>query len=119
MELAIQREIEVNELKENLERAFPNYKIKYAPLNKKTLRVIDGMNQVVVGTKKQKLIYAGNINMMDLRILIPFILLMGLFVIGGVVFAIVMMQIKKKDYKAMEEEIGNHIASTIIHANHS
>nr|WP_299072307.1 hypothetical protein [uncultured Allomuricauda sp.] len=119
MELAIQREIEVNELKENLERAFPNYKVKYAPLNKKTLRVIDGMNQVVVGTKKQKLIYAGNINMMDLRILIPFILLMGLFVIGGIVFAVVITLVKKNVYKAMEEEIGNHLSRTIVQGNDS
>lgn len=119
MELTIQREIKVNELKENLERSFPNYSVKRAPLNKKTLRVVNGMNQVVVGTQKQKLIYAGNINMLDMRILVPFILLMGLFVIGGVVFIIVMMQLKKKDYKAMEEEIGNHISRTILQANHS
>ena len=117
MNITIQHQIDIKALKANLENAFPDYKVKFAQLNKKTLRVVDGMNQVVVGQKKQKLICVGNINMVDIRILIPFVLLIALFVLGGIVFVFIMMQVKKKEYKAMEEEVGEYISTNFIHGN--
>ncbi len=117
MDITLQQKIDISALKVQLEQAFPDYKVKYAPLNKRTLRVVHGMNQVVVGQSKQKLICAGNINMLDIRILIPFVLLLALFVIGGIAFVILMMQIKKKAYKAMEEEIRDFIHNTLISRN--
>ena len=102
--------LDTDELKTRLEGVFPSYRVKYAPLNKKTLRIVNGMNQVVVGQQKNgKLICAGNINMLDLRILIPFVVLLAAFVITGIVFIVIMMQVKKKEYRAMEAEIGQFL----------
>lgn len=113
MELTLSQTIAIEDLKQKLADNFPEYSVKNAFLNKKTLRITQGMNQVVVGQlKNQKMICVGNLNMLDLRIFIPFIVGVALFLITGFIFLIVMMQIKKKEYKAMEETIGAYLQNT-------
>jgi len=69
MELILSQTIDVNDLKQKLADNFPEYSVKNAFLNKKTLRITQGMNQVVVGQlKNQKMICVGNLNMLDLHI---------------------------------------------------
>ena len=109
MKIALTESVQTESLKQELQTAFPQYKIKNVLLNKKSLRVTDGMNQVVVGEHKNEMICVGNLNMLDLRIFIPFVLGISLFFITGVVFLFVMMQVRKKHFKAMEEEIGTYL----------
>ncbi|WP_299213081.1 hypothetical protein [uncultured Dokdonia sp.] len=109
MKIALTTSIDVESLKQELQTAFPHYKIKNAFLNKKTLRITNEMDQVVVGQHKDDMICVGNLNMLDLRIFIPFVLGISLFFITGLVFLIVMMQVRKKSFKAMEAEIGVYL----------
>ncbi len=109
MKIALTNSIDIASLKQELQTAFPQYKVKNAFLNKKTINISDGMSQVVVGQHKDQMICIGNLNMLDLRIFIPFVLGIALFFITGLVFLIVMMQLKKKTYKAMETEIGAYL----------
>ncbi len=114
MKLAINQMLQVDELKKELQTNFPDYKVGHAPLNKKTIRITNGMSQVIVGqVKNQQLICVGNINMTDIRFLIPFVIGIALFFITGLVFMFIMMQVKKKEYKAMEAEIGTYLQATI------
>ncbi|WP_299675689.1 hypothetical protein [uncultured Dokdonia sp.] len=115
MELTLTEKIEIEKLKHSIEKVFPEYNVKNALFNKSTIRITKGTSQVVVGQlKNQKMICVGNLNMLDLRILIPFAVGMTLFLITGFIFLIVMMQIKKKEYKAMEEAIGAHLQNTYV-----
>lgn len=109
MKIALTTSIDTASLKQELETAFPQYKVKSAFLNKKTLRITNGMDQIVVGQHKDQMICVGNLNMLDMRIFIPFVLGISLFFITGFVFLIIMMQLRKKSYKAMEEEIGVYL----------
>jgi len=106
MKLAISQTINIEALKQKLQTNFPDYKVG--------LRITNGMSQVVVGqVKNQQLICVGNINMTDIRFLIPFVIGIALFFITGLVFMVIMMQVKKKEYKAMEAEIGTYLQATI------
>ena len=109
MKIALTNSIDIAALKQDLKTAFPQYKVKNAFLNKKTLNISNGMDQVVVGQHKDQMICVGNLNMLDMRIFIPFVLGIALFFITGLVFLIVMMQIRKKSFKAMEAEIGAYL----------
>jgi len=109
MKIALTESIHIESLKQELQTAFPQYKVKSAFLNKKTLRITDGMSQVVVGPHKDKMICVGNLNMLDIRLFIPFVLGISLFFITGVIFLFVMMQLRKKYFKAMEDEIGAYL----------
>lgn len=110
MKLELNQTIDVEILKEELKSNFTHYKVKNAPFNKKTLRITNGMSQVVVGQKKNlEIICVGNLNLLDVRLLIPFVLGMSFFLIGGLIFMIVMMRIKKKEYTSMEAEIGEFL----------
>ncbi len=114
MKLTLNQTINTEALKQKLQTNFPDYKVGHAPLNKKTIRITNGMSQVVVGqVKNQQLICVGNINMTDIRFLIPFVIGIALFFITGLVFMVIMMQVKKKEYKAMEAEIGTYLQATI------
>lgn len=114
MKIALTESVQIESLKQELQTVFPQYKVKSTLLNKKSLRIIDGMNQVVVGPHKDQMICVGNLNMLDLRIFIPFVLGISLFFITGVVFLFVMMQLRKKHFKAMEEEIGAYLTKKYI-----
>lgn len=67
------------------------------------------MSQVVVGQHKDQMICVANLNMLDPRIFILFVLGVSLFFITGLIFLIVMMQERKKYFKAMETEIGAYL----------
>ncbi|MFC4633934.1 hypothetical protein ACFO3O_08450 [Dokdonia ponticola] len=114
MKIALTESIPIESLKQELQTAFPQYKVKSAFLNKKTLRITDGMSQVVVGQHKDQMICVGNLNMLDLRLLLPFAVGISLFFITGVVFLFVMMQLRKKYYKAMEDEIGAYLTNKLM-----
>jgi hypothetical protein len=115
MKIQIQQTLNTEVLLQDLKTQFPNYKVEYPPLNKKTIRIVNGLNQVVVGQlKDNRILCVGNINMTNPKILIPFILGMLLFLIGGIVFIVVMSQIKKKEYQAMEDEVGDYLKNTYL-----
>tara|TARA_B100000508_G_C11273584_1_gene186907 strand:- start:37 stop:387 length:351 start_codon:yes stop_codon:yes gene_type:complete len=110
MELVLDHPIDIEKLKQDLANRFPEYKIKSVLLNKKSVRVINGMNQVVVGQRKNgKVICVGNLNMLDWRIFIPFIILLGLMLITGFLFILIMGLVKKKQFKAFEAEIATYL----------
>jgi len=114
MELVVSQPVDMEKLKASLTEKFPNYTVKYALWNKKSIRVIDGMNQVVVGQRKNgKMICVGNINMLDWRFFVPFVLLMAAMIITGILFLVIMSVIKKKQFKALEGEVQNYLQEYI------
>lgn len=106
----VEHAVDLEKLKDSLTQKFPQYKVKYALWNKKSIRIINGMNQVVVGQRKSgKMICVGNINMLDWRLFIPFVLLMAAMIITGIIFLVIMISIKKKQFKALEAEVQNYL----------
>ena len=114
MKIILTQKIDIETLKKQLQANFTNYKIGHPPFNKKTIHISNGMIQVVIGpSKKNQFFCVGNINMLDMRIFIPFVIGMALGFITGFIFLIIIMQIKKKDYKNMEEEIITYFKSDL------
>ncbi|HPF10909.1 MAG TPA: hypothetical protein PKW08_02055 [Flavobacteriaceae bacterium] len=106
MELLLEKPIDLQKLKEALTEKFPDYKVKQALFNKKVLRITNGFSQVVVAQRKNgTLLCVGNLNTMDWRIFIPFVLLLAAMLISGIIFILIMSSVKKKQFKAMEEEV--------------
>lgn len=114
MKIALSKTVDTASLKLQLQHAFPEYTVKTAFLNKKTIRITNGMDQVVVGQlKDNNMICVGNLNMLDPRILIPFVLGIALFFITGLIFIIVMMQIRKISYKIMQAEVASFLTDKL------
>jgi len=104
VELTHKTDIEV--LKQHLQNEFSDYSVGHPPFNKKTLRVTNGLVQVVLGQSKSNHFFCiGNINTLDMRIFIPFILGIALGLLPGLAFFIVMSILKKPEYKALENEV--------------
>ncbi len=106
MRTTLTQKVDLETLKQDLKSHFTNYKIDHAPFNKKTIRLRDGMVQVIVGQRKNNEFFClGNINLLDVRIFIPFIIGTVIGFIFGIAFLGIVMLVKKKKYTAMEEEI--------------
>lgn len=115
MKITLTQKIDIEVLKQQLQNNFPGYKVGHPPFNKKTIRISNGMIQVVLGQSKSNQFFCvGNVNTLDMRIFIPFIIGVALAFITGFIFLIIMMQIKKKEYKAMEGEIITYVNSNQI-----
>lgn len=115
MELLLEKPIDLQKLKEALTEKFPDYKVKQALFNKKVLRITNGFSQVVVAQRKNgTLLCVGNLNTMDWRIFIPFVLLLAAMLISGIIFILIMSSVKKKQFKAMEEEVLRFLKSILL-----
>lgn len=100
MELLLEKPIDLQKLKEALTEKFPDYKVKQALFNKKVLRITNGFSQVVVAQRKNgTLLCVGNLNTMDWRIFIPFVLLLAAMLISGIIFILIMSSVKKNSLR--------------------
>ncbi|KPM32898.1 Hypothetical protein I595_1325 [Croceitalea dokdonensis DOKDO 023] len=95
--------------KEQLQKKFPNYKVKQAFLNKKALNVVDKAAMVVVIPKGDELRVIGNINIMHSWMFITFVLLLFFTLVGGLLFYGILWYTKKAEIKALEEEVSNYL----------
>ncbi|MCV6628854.1 MAG: hypothetical protein OIF50_03240 [Flavobacteriaceae bacterium] len=110
MEIAISKEINPETLKNDLQLQFPHWEVKHAFMNKKMIRLVHGPCQVLVGPiKDRKFPCLGNLNMLNLKFFIPFVLLLSFFLIGGFVFLFIMTRKHRATYKQMEQEVRDFI----------
>jgi len=110
MKIALTHKLDMDVLKLQLQTDFKEYKISYPPLNKNTLRITKGIVKVILGQSKNNHLYCvGNINMLDKRIFIPFILGIALGFIPGILFLAIKTASKKKEFKVMEQEIIDYL----------
>lgn len=114
MELTLNKNTQVEELKEDLTLAFPNYKVKYPLFNKKILNVVNGPVMTIVIPKNDKVKVIGNINLMLPWMFVTFVVLIASTFIGGLIFYGVMYQMKKKDFQALQEEVSEFITQKYI-----
>lgn len=110
MELTIQSQPQIEQLKEDLGSAFPTYKVKHPLLSKKIINVVNGLSMVIITTKGDKIKIGSGINIMKPWAFVVFVLLFALSLIGGLIFYAILYYTKKKDMKALEEEVGNYIS---------
>lgn len=114
MELSLNQSADVEQLKQELTTAFPNYKIKSPLLNKKIINVVNGPVMAIIIPKNDKVKVVGNINLMLPWMFVLFVVLMALTLIGGLIFYAVMYYVKKEDFKSLETEVSQFISKEYI-----
>ncbi|QCX38901.1 hypothetical protein FF125_10815 [Aureibaculum algae] len=117
MELTIASQTNISEIKESLSVQFPNYKVKYAFLNKKALNVINGSSMVIIFHKKNELKVMSNLNIMKSWMFVVFVLLLFLTFVGGFIFYGIIWHKKKKEFRALEQEVADFIRDTYGQSN--
>lgn len=115
MKLAVTQELDIKNLKEELKIAFPRYQIRNCFFSTRTIRVTNGLSQVVVGQlKDNKMICVGNINISNPKILITFLLLLFPFLISAAIFLVLMMRLKKREFRDMEIEVASFLEKNYL-----
>lgn len=109
MELTLNKDAEVEQIKNDLTEAFPNYKVKYPMFNKKIINVVNGPVMAIVIPKNDKVKVVGNINLMLPWMFVAFVVLIALTLLGGFIFYGAMYYTKKKDFQALQQEISGFI----------
>ncbi len=109
MKLVAKEQIDLEELKGNLERAFTDYKVKYPLFSKKMLRVSKGLSWVGVFQKKDVVKISGGPNIGNIWLILAIAIGAVLGVIGALLVVGIVWFAKKKEFTRMEQEVGHYI----------